>query len=198
RPRMRAVMRPAHGSALLLVLAISMGGCLLSSPRPESHAGLVGQVTDNRGPVAGARVKYQGECPAVLSDQAGRFRLPPPPPPAERVTAWKKGYATAAAPAGLRPLRLTLAPLPEQDHDDYAWTDPRPDPAAANNCANCHAAIYREWSASAHARSATNRRFRNLFDGTDWHGRPTKGWSLLAQRPDGAGACAACHAPTFR
>jgi hypothetical protein len=190
-----ALMRPAHGSALLLFLAILVGGCLLGSPRREGHAG---QVTDDRGPVAGARVKYQGECPAVLSDRAGRFRLPPPTRPSKRVTAWKEGYAIAAAPMSLRPLRLTLSALPQDDNDDYAWTDPRPDPASANSCANCHAAIYREWSAGAHARSATNRRFLNLFDGTDWHGRPTKGWNLLAQRPEGAGVCAACHAPTFR
>jgi hypothetical protein len=176
-------------------LAILVGGCLLTTPRPR---GLVGDVTDDRGSVAGARVKYQGDCPVVLSDRAGHFRLPPPARPSQRVTAWKAGYAIAAAPVSLHPLRLTLSPLPESDNDDYAWTDPRPDPASANNCANCHDAIYREWSGSAHARSATNRRFRNLFDGTDWHGRPTIGWSLLAQRPEGAGVCAACHAPTFR
>src|SRR5262249_62420888 len=117
---------------------------------------------------------------------------------ATRLPPGKEAYDSAAARRGLRRRRLTLSPLPQSDNDDYAWTDPRPDPASANNCANCHAAIYGEWSVSAHARSATNRRFRNLFDGTDWHGRPTKGWSLLAQRPDGAGACAACHAPTFR
>jgi hypothetical protein len=192
---MIALMRPAHGSALLLLLAILLGGCLLATPRP---VGLVGVVTDDLGPLPGARVKYQGDGPAVLSDRTGHFHLPPPARRPQRVTAWKEGHVIAASPMGPRPLRLTLARLPQSDNDDYAWTDPRPDPASANNCANCHAAIFREWSASAHARSATNRRFLNLFDGTDWNGRPTKGWSLLAQRPEGAGVCAACHAPTFR
>jgi hypothetical protein len=201
-------MRPGHGPALLLFLAILVGSYLLSTPRPGGHAGLAGQVTDDHRPVAGARVKYQGDCPVVLSDRTGHFRLKKGDATYFRpggnelrplfVMASKPGYAIAAAPASLRPLRLRLAPLPANDNDDYRWTDPRPDPASANNCANCHAAIYREWSGSAHARSAANRRFRNLFDGTDWHGRPTHGWSLLSQRPEGAGVCAACHAPTFR
>jgi hypothetical protein len=45
-------------------------------------------------------------------------------------------------------------------------------------CANCHAEIYREWTASAHSRSATGRRFRNLYDGTDWNGDAGVGWGL--------------------
>jgi hypothetical protein len=38
--------------------------------------------------------------------------------------------------------------------------------------------------------------FRNLFDGSDWQGRLNRGWSLLADHPDGAGVCTACHGPT--
>jgi hypothetical protein len=190
-------MRPAHVSALLLFLTVLVGGCLLLQPPAPAPAGVTGQVTDAGGPVAGARVKYQGECPAVLTDRTGRFHLPAPSGKARRVTAWKQGHSIAAAPLGPGPLRLTLTPLPDHDSDDYTWVDPRPDPASPRNCANCHAAIYAEWAASGHARGASNRRFLNLFDGTDWHGRPTHGWSLLAQRPEGAGVCAACHAPTF-
>src|SRR5262249_51351954 len=54
-----------------------------------------------------------------------------------------------------------------------------------------------EWAASAHARSATGKHFRNLYDGTDWHGTPERGWSLLKDHPDGAGVCASCHAPSL-
>jgi len=42
----------------------------------------------------------------------------------------------------------------------------------------------------------TNRRFLNLYDGSDWQGRPHVGWDLLADNPAGAGVCNACHAPT--
>jgi hypothetical protein len=193
-------MGSARGAALLLFLAVLVGGCLLTAPRPPAEGGLTGEVRDARGPVPAARVKVQGSCAAVLSDRAGRFLLKRDAAhsPSRLVTAAKDGYAIAAAPVTKRPLRLSLTPLPSADNDDYAWVDPRPDPASPNNCGNCHSAIFREWSASAHAHAATNRRFRNLFDGTDWHGRPTTGWSLLDQRPDGAGVCAACHAPTFR
>src|SRR5207245_1354692 len=65
------------------------------------------------------------------------------------------------------------------------------------NCGNCHGEIYREWERSGHARSATNRRFLNLYEGTDWGGKRNIGWSLLGERPEGSGVCTACHAPTM-
>src|SRR5262249_15129574 len=68
---------------------------------------------------------------------------------------------------------------------------------SAFNCGNCHPQIHREWAASAHASAATNRRLLNLYEGKDWHGRPSPGWHVLAEHPLGAGVCAACHAPTF-
>jgi hypothetical protein len=64
------------------------------------------------------------------------------------------------------------------------------------NRSSCHQEIYREWSQSGHARSALNRRFLNLYDGSDWQGRSQRGWNLLAEHPDGAGVCTSCHAPT--
>ena len=45
--------------------------------------------------------------------------------------------------------------------------------------------------------SATGRQFRNLYEGTDWQGRPGVGWGLLTQHADGAGVCASCHAPAL-
>ena len=113
-----------------------------------------------------------------------------------RVTAWKAGYLIAGSPANASPLTIRLTPLPREDDEHYTWTDPQPEPAQSKNCGNCHLEIYREWSASGHAHSLTSRRFRNLYEGSDWHGRPNVGWSLLAEHPDGAGVCTACHAPT--
>ena len=54
---------------------------------------------------------------------------------------------------------------------------------------------YKEWSASAHSRSATGRHFRNLYEGTSWTGKPGVGWSLLDEHPTGAAVCTSCHAP---
>src|SRR5947208_2721974 len=67
-----------------------------------------------------------------------------------------------------------------------------PAPAAVGNC---DAAIYREWLAGGHSRSATGRHFRNLYEGTDWDGGAGISWGLLTQYPDGAGVCTSCHAP---
>ncbi len=189
-------MPPARGLALLLFLGIAAGGCLLSPP-PGSSA-ITGQVTDEQGrPVSGARVRFQGQCQATITDPFGRFRLPTIPGHPRRVTAWKEGFGIGAAMPDLHPVGLRLPSLPAEDSEEYAWVDPTPDATRPHNCGNCHGAIYREWAASGHARSATGRHFRNLFDGTDWHGKQVGGWSLLAQRPEGAGVCAACHAPTF-
>jgi hypothetical protein len=87
---------------------------------------------------------------------------------------------------------------PARDNERYAWVRPQPDAATKDNCGNCHAEIVREWDASGHASSATNRRFLNLYEGTDWQGRSNVGWNLLADHPDGSGVCTACHAPGVR
>jgi Cytochrome c554 and c-prime len=190
-------MRRAGGLALVLLLGLL--GLLLwraAAPLPAEPEGIAGEVRDAGGPVAGARVRLKGTERTALTGADGRFHLPGPFSRSDRVTAWKDGSLIAGAPADRRPLTLTLAPLPQDDCERYGWVDPSPDPAGRHNCANCHGEIYREWSAGGHARSVSSRRFRNLYDGTDWHGNPNAGWSLLAEHPDGAGVCTACHAPT--
>jgi hypothetical protein len=87
--------------------------------------------------------------------------------------------------------------LPDQDTDDYDWVDPAPQRGGVHNCAHCHEEIYREWAGSAHSRSASGRHFRNLYEGTDWHGEHTGGWSVIDQNPSGAAVCASCHAPAI-
>jgi hypothetical protein len=186
-------MRPSHGLVLLLP-AVVVGGWLAA--RQPAAPAVRGEVFDDRGSVAGARVRFQGERPSALTGRDGRFALPRGK--ARRVTAWHPGHTIAAAPADRRPLRLTLGRLPEEDHEDYAWIDPTPDPKRAGACGNCHGEVYREWSAGPHAGAATNRRLRNLLEGRDWQGRPSRAWSLAAEHPLGTAVCAACHAPTLR
>jgi hypothetical protein len=152
-----------------------------------------GQVRDEAGPVAGARVRIKGTKCLAQTDTDGRFELTGA---GERITAWKAGYFIAGVPTGRGPLELRLRPLPKEDNPDYAWVDPHPSKEHAHNCGNCHSEIFREWAASAHGRAGRNKHFLNLYDGTDWHGRPDRGWSLLTEHPDGAAVCAACHAPT--
>jgi nitrate/TMAO reductase-like tetraheme cytochrome c subunit len=155
-----------------------------------------GTVRDASGPVAGACVRFKGTSVTATTDADGSFRLPPRPDGASRVTAAKEGYFIAGASAETPPLALTLARLPDEDHEDYHWADSPPGPGR-HSCGNCHEEIYREWSASAHARSATGKHFLNLYDGNDWNGRPDVGWSLLRQNPDGAAVCNSCHVPTM-
>ncbi len=84
-----------------------------------------------------------------------------------------------------------------KDHRGYAWVSSYPAADQPEQCGNCHREIFREWSAGAHARSATNPYFRNLYDGTDGHGNENIGWSLLAQRPEASGVCYSCHVPSL-
>jgi hypothetical protein len=184
-----------HLRRLPLLLLLVPAGLFLALPGPPP-AGLAGTVRDPAGPVEGARVRGKGRSDFVLTDAAGRFRLPGAFRESDRVTAAKEGRVIAGSPAGRRPLALDLAAPPAEDCERYRWVGPEPDPARPQNCGNCHGAIYREWSQSGHARSADNPHFRTLYDGSDWQGRPGAGWDLLAENPDGAGVCTACHAPT--
>ncbi len=189
--------------ALVLLVAVvgALCGCWLSRPEGRNPATqsvneVSGCVRDRRGPVAGARVRLKGSDVTGLTDADGRFRLSASFSGTGRLTAWKDGYLIAGVPPGDVPQNLRLLPLPDKDHAEYRWVDPDPDPGKSGNCANCHAEIYREWSASGHSRSATGRRFRNLYEGTNWKGEAA-GWGLLNQHLDGAGVCASCHAPAI-
>jgi Cytochrome c554 and c-prime len=179
--------------ALLLLLFASSWSIRFSSPSADL---ILGSVHDSAGPVAGAIIRCKGETSVVLSDQYGRFQLPAAKKLDATITAAKEGFFIAGSRRGLGPLALSLRRLPADDYQAYRWIDPAPDAASMTNCANCHAEIYREWSASGHANSIRNRHFLNLFEGSDWHGRPNAGWSLSADHPDGAGVCTACHGPT--
>src|SRR5262245_778232 len=185
---MRRVAAIAVSLALLAALA------LLGALR--SNGIFNGEVGDDQGPVAGAAVRFKGQSSSTFTDADGRFRLPVVPG-VSRITAAKEGYFITGAPAADR-MRMHLNRLPDHDCERYACRDPTPDPLRPLNCGNCHRVIHEEWAASGHALASTNRRFLNLYDGSDWHGRPDRGWNLLREHPDGAGVCAACHAPTAR
>jgi hypothetical protein len=186
-------MRRAWPALGLLVLAVFLPAL------PRSHPGapeVRGTVLGPQGPLGGARVRYKGTSTSTVTDTCGRFRLPRTSNP-RRITASREGYLIAGLPPPDRqPLTFRLDPLPARDHPDYEWVDPTPGPGEFQ-CANCHDRIYREWAASAHARSATGRHFRNLYAGTNWEGVPGVGWGLLKDYPDGAGVCASCHAPAL-
>jgi hypothetical protein len=195
----------ARWIALILLLGILAGTlCLFSTlfrrNQPENSDltadSVSGSVRDEQGPVAEALVRVQGQREATWTDADGQFLLPRPPVTSARLTAWKPGYVIAGISADDSPRTLTLARLPRTDCEEYTWIDPVPDRDQPQTCGNCHAEIYREWSASGHAKGATNLRFLNLYDGSDWQGHHQRGWNLLADNPDGAGVCTACHAPT--
>lgn len=156
---------------------------------------LDGHVLNENDPVDGASVRFQGHILRVLSKPDGTFALPVLSHSSSRITASKEGFFIGGCSADADPVIVKLTRLPTKDNNSYGWVDPNPDPTRSQNCGNCHREIYEEWSTGGHARSATNRRFLNLYGGSDWHGRPHVGWSLRDDHPDGIGVCNACHAP---
>jgi hypothetical protein len=175
---------------LLCVLCVSAVHFLPA----RGPATVQGTVLDSGGkPVAGARVRFKATSQHASTDARGRFTLKGN---GQRITAWSLGHFIGGASVQDHSLMLRLRPLPTEDSTDYAWVDPTPDARDAHRCGNCHATIHQEWAASAHGQAASNKRFLNLYDGSDWQGRPGRGWNLLKEHPNGSAVCAACHAPT--
>src|SRR5262245_35545186 len=120
-------MRRTPVVVLVLLVALLAAWYFLTRQRTlplPPEAALTGWVTDGNGPVAGARVRFQGDADSVLTDADGRFRLPLKPETVARVTASKDGYFIAGAGAADDPLVLTLHRLPAEDCEDYAWVSP--------------------------------------------------------------------------
>lgn len=191
-----ADMRLTARWTLVLFLAL-LAGLFLLALSPAKTPSVEGFVVADNGPIVGARVRLKGSARTTYTDANGRFRLPQSRT-ARRMTAWKEGYFIGGTNSISSLLTISLVRLPVEDNAEYEWIDPAPNAAEIHNCANCHAEIYREWSASGHARSVEGRHFRNLYEGTDWHGKANVGWGLLTQYPDGAGVCASCHAPAAK
>lgn len=161
---------------------------------------LLGDVQDQAGrPVSEARVRFKGHAEFVLSDSAGKFQLNWPQGLQDAIlTAAHKDYIISGQNIrrGGESLTLRLTELPARDDSQYSWVDPVPDAHDSDRCGNCHREIYDEWSSGGHAHSADNRRLQNLYDGSDWQGRPGHGWNLLADHPHGGTICLSCHIPT--
>ncbi len=170
-----------------------VAAALLSLEQPEPARTVRGQVVAEGNPVDDARVRFKGVRDFGLTDKNGRFELRGP---GERITAWKEGFFIAGGVVRDRPVHLRLRPLPREDNPDYEWVHPGPSATEEHACGNCHGQIHDEWASSSHGRSGRNKHFINLHDGTDWHGTPGRGWNLRKDHPNGAGVCAACHAPT--
>ena len=190
--------RSLRFAALVLTFVILVGALLAATyqwrVRPP-RAAIQGRVVDDQGPVAGARVRWQGRPESTLTDAQGRFALAGRGTSTGRVTAWKEGYLVRGALASRAAIEIRLVRLPPSDAGRYQWVDSHPDPQGPLNCGNCHQEVYREWLETTHAHSVTNRRFLNLYDGSDWHGQPDVGWNLMGDFPDGVSVCTTCHAP---
>ena len=198
--RQRRYSLALWGAVLVLVLVVA-GVCVPRASRRETpsktnQAVLRGRILDeNNAPLAGARVRLNNGSTVAKTNSRGAFAMPDPGIRPLSLTASKAGYLIGQTSLSEQPAVLKLRSLPNEDHAEYRWVDPRPDADNEERCGNCHTEIFDEWQSSGHADSARNRRFTSLYEGTDWSGHSQAGWSLRDEHPLGIGVCAACHAP---
>jgi hypothetical protein len=175
------------------VLILLLSGVIYQSDLVNQSSQFSGRIEDDDGPIFGANIRLRNHL--AISDKDGFFHLSKHARP-NRITISKENYFIEAFVPTKQMTSIRLRKIPRDDCDSYRWISPNQNPNHEENCANCHRAIFDEWSRSGHSRSSTNRHFLNLYEGSDWHKNREKSWSLLDQHPDGAGVCAPCHAPT--
>ena len=188
---------------------------------PTDSGEISGVVVDAHGqPVEFAVVRFQATKFQCLTDSRGRFSLPAGDDPATRtVSAWKDEYYCAkqenVAP-GADSVHLVLHRYQTGDNPHYEWVPP----VGEDSCYSCKPGVTRVWlDHDAHARSATNKRFITMYNGTDIHGSRSPNTRYVDNRdygevpvppnpdepyfgpgykldfPDADGNCAACHLP---
>ena len=194
----RAIRQAVQHAALATVLVFTTAWALwaLGKDKPTVR----GTVVDSHGrPVAGAVVRWRGTRLTARTDGAGRFRLPLPPQ--DRSGLWIAAAAPGFYNAGVRPSRfpvtLRLRPLPPPAQRDYRWVDPSPEASHPHACGRCHVELYREWAASGHATSVSNRWFVGLLygTGTGANSPVPNQWTFAADLPELTAVCAPCHVP---
>jgi hypothetical protein len=222
--------KKARHCAGVMLIAFCMGlvvAAILSAPLLEARgtATISGVAEDERGPVAGARVRVQGTQNVAVTDGAGCFILSGiPAEKAFNVTAWKEGYYSALLKDVKAPkdgIRLMLVRYQINDNPHYEWIPPE---GPKGSCAECHPAITKMSLNDPHLKAAVNPRFLTMYYGTDVEGnqspltRYEKGtafslWgnATVPRRPDTsrpyygpgfqldfpgvAGDCSSCHIP---
>jgi len=191
-----------------------------------------GVVRDGSQPVAGAVVRIQSTATSTRTNQHGEFTLAVPATALfVPLTAFAPGYYIAG-PVLARPgdtnVSFSLKRHPSEDDPTYEWLSAHAAPGKDSACQNCHSEPnnpfsslpFDEWVRDAHGRSASNRRFLSMYNGTDLSGErqspltryafhkdygqfplppdaslPYYGPGFKLDFPNSAGNCAACHLP---
>lgn len=176
--------------AIIMLLA-------LCAATPLSADTVSGTVTNQYGPVEGARVRVQTAVDPdfVLTDAGGNFTLTTP---AGNVIVCAGKYLNTCGSAdttgGSSGVEIELRALTYLDNLDYEWIDPRSDSGAAWRCSQCHTRFYDQWTASVMATTVDNIYVSSYYNGTDIFGNPA-GFGYRVEHPDDYGDCAGCHAP---
>lgn len=219
--------------ALLIAVGGLVGLVGVTGSTPIPHAtSVAGIVEDDAGPVPGAVVRVQATPLHTTTDMDGRFALTGlPADQLAKLTAFAPGYYIAgpvpAEPGDIR-VSISLRRHPDEDNAGYRWVSAFSRAGDEGNCENCHSdpnnpnslLPFDEWLDDAHGRSAINRRFLSMYNGTDLSGeyrspetryshhkdygriplppdpdKPYYGPGFKLDFPESAGNCAACHLP---
>jgi hypothetical protein len=188
----------------------------VSAVSAQTLRSMTGVVIDESGPVVGATVRLHLNPNGTTTASDGSFTLVDlPAADVFTVTAWAAGYYInwQRVTADDTPVHLQLNPIYTTDNVEYDWFE-EDGLEGSVACGTCHTA-YTEWQQDAHAQTATNYRFINLYEGTDINGtqspltgytregtlappdltQPYYGPGFRLDTPNKTGSCAACHTP---
>lgn len=151
-----------------------------------------GIVSDGNQPVAGARVRVQGENQFVLSDSLGQFTLNTAADFGQfiNISAGKEGWYNSGRSvlSGDTNVVIILSALPPGDHPFYEFKSP-------SDCQTCHNTLHDQWQQSKHANAATNPMLLQMYRGTDVNGNSGIAPGFKLDFPEKGGDCADCHMP---
>jgi hypothetical protein len=207
--------------------------CILGCQPVQDGESISGIVLDEANmPIADAVVRVKSTERYTTTDENGKFILTGlQSGDAVLLTAWAEGYFIGGGQdefiTGATDVEIVLKKHADDDNPYYQWISAFAKEGKDENCENCHfdpddpdlALPFTEWRTDAHALSAQNPRFLNMFLGQDIHGNqsPQRKYSFnrdygrIPLRPDltqpyfgpgyqldfpeTAGNCAACHTP---
>jgi hypothetical protein len=180
-----------HSGLGIAIMAVCLALVFSNETKSGSQSppnAISGMVSDPKGSVAGATVRFRATDIKTTTDENGRFViLGLKPNESIILTAWAQGYYISGGKTQYHPgasdVEIVLTVHSNEDNQNYAWLSAFAGAGYVgsgedNNCENCHAEPdnphaalpFSEWQGDAHALSAQNIRLLTMYNGTDISG----------------------------
>ncbi len=174
------------------VFMLIVGSILITiNLQGEKRTGISGRIVSAYGPLEDARVRIPGHKTFVKTGKGGEFSVPTGTMPSRRIriTAGKEGWFNNGDFIRGGRFEIFLNPLPRTDNPDYRFLPPK-------ICSQCHVKLSKIYDRSKMARTTSNPRVLQMYNGTDAFNRKKQGPGFKLDNPNKDGDCIACHAPS--